>query len=34
MNYIIRKGTKEDCNDIAHIVSIAWNETYKDIVPD
>lgn len=34
MNYIIRKRTKEDCKKIANIVTIAWNETYKSIVPD
>jgi len=34
MNYIIRKGTKEECNDVAHVISIAWNEAYKGIVPD
>lgn len=34
MNYIIRKMKKEDCGKIAHVVTIAWNETYKGIVPD
>ena len=34
MNYIIRRRTKEDCYAIAKIVTIAWNETYKGIVPD
>lgn len=34
MNYIIRKRTKEDCQAIAHVVTIGWNETYKGIVPD
>lgn len=34
MNYVIRKGTKEDCKAIAHVVTIGWNETYKGIVPD
>ena len=34
MNYIIRKKKKEDCKEIAHIVTISWNETYKGIVPD
>lgn len=34
MNYVIRKATIEDYKDIAHIVTIAWNETYKGIVPD
>ena len=34
MDYIIRKRQKEDCSDVAHVVTIAWNETYKGIVPD
>lgn len=34
MNYVIRKRTKEDCKDIAHAVTISWNETYQGIVPD
>lgn len=34
MNYIIRKRTREDCPDVAHVVTVAWNETYKGIVPD
>ncbi len=34
MDYLIRKRTKEDCKAIAHVVTVAWNETYKGIVPD
>lgn len=34
MNYLIRKRRKEDCKDIAHVVTVAWNETYKGIVPE
>ena len=34
MNYLIRKRNKDDCKDIAHVVTVAWNETYKGIVPD
>lgn len=34
MNYLIRKKKKEDCEEVAHIVTIAWNETYKGIVND
>ena len=34
MNYIIRKKTKEDCASVAHVTTIAWNETYKVIVND
>ena len=34
MNYLIRKKTKEDCASVAHVVTVAWNETYKGIVND
>jgi len=34
MDYVIRKRTKEDLKDIAHIVTVSWNDTYKGIVPD
>lgn len=34
MNYIIRKKERKDCYDIARVVTIAWNETYKGLVPD
>lgn len=34
MKDIIRRKEKKDCKDIAHIVTVAWNETYKGIVPD
>ena len=34
MNYVIRKKEQKDCKDVAHVVTIAWNETYKGIVPD
>ena len=34
MEYIIRKKERKDCFEIAHIVTISWNETYKGIVPD
>ena len=34
MEYIIRRRTKEDCKAIAHVVTIAWNETYQGIVPN
>ena len=34
MNYIIRRRKIEDCKSIAHVVTVAWNETYKGIVPD
>lgn len=34
MNYVIRKRERKDCKDIAHVVTVAWNETYKVIVPD
>ena len=34
MKYLIRKREKKDCASIAKVVTIAWNETYKGIVPD
>ena len=34
MNYKIRRRQREDCAAIAHVVTVAWNETYKGIVPD
>ena len=34
MNYVIRKKERKDCADVAHVVTIAWNETYRGIVPD
>lgn len=34
MNYIIRKKGREDCAAVAHVVTVAWNETYRGIVPD
>ena len=34
MNYIIRKKEKDDCFKVQHVVTIAWNETYKGIVSD
>lgn len=33
MNYIIRRLEKEDCPKVAHVVTVAWNETYQGIVP-
>ncbi len=34
MEHIIRKMTKEDCKEVTHVITIAWNETYRGIVPD
>ena len=34
MDYVIRKREREDCRDVAHIVTVAWNETYRGIVSD
>ena len=34
MNYKIRKKERKDCESVAHIVTVAWNETYRGIVPD
>ena len=34
MNYLIRESVKDDSYGIMHVVTLAWNETYKGIVPD
>ena len=34
MTYQIRKKEKKDCMEIAHVVTLSWNETYKGIIPD
>ena len=33
MKYMnIRRQEKNDCSGIAHVVTLTWNEAYKDIV--
>lgn len=34
MSIQIRKMTKNDCQSVAHVTTVAWNETYKGIVPN
>ncbi|UKI58059.1 MAG: GNAT family N-acetyltransferase [Clostridium sp.] len=35
MDYNIRKKWKKrDCMSVAHVITIAWNETYKGIIDD
>lgn len=34
MKCIIRKKQQDDCKGVAHVVTVAWNETYKGIVPE
>ena len=34
MNYKIRKMERKDCVEVAHVITIAWNETYRGIVSD
>jgi len=34
LNYKIRRRERRDCLGIARVVTLAWNETYKNIVPD
>ena len=34
MDYKIRKKERRDCADVAHVVTVAWNETYRGIVSD
>lgn len=34
VNYKIRKMERKDCMAVSHVVTIAWNETYRGIVSD
>ena len=34
MDCKIRKKERRDCADVAHVVTVAWNETYRGIVSD
>lgn len=34
MEYVIRKMTKEDCKEVTHLITISWNETYRNLIPD
>ena len=34
MEYTIRRKEQNDCYDIAHVVTVAWQETYRGIVND
>ena len=34
MEYKIRRREQKDCYDIAHVVTVAWQETYRGIVND
>lgn len=34
MNYLIRRREQSDCFQIAHVVTVAWQETYRGIVND
>lgn len=34
MKYLIRKMIKDDCKNVAHLITIAWNQTYKNIISD
>ncbi len=34
MKYLIRNSTKNDVYDVAHVVTVSWNETYKGLVSD
>lgn len=34
MKYTIRKEKKGDCMGVSHVITIAWNETYKGIMSD
>ena len=32
MEYLIRSSTKNDVYDVAHVVTVSWNETYKGLI--
>jgi len=34
MEYNIRRREKKDCKDIARVVTVSWNETYKGIISE
>ena len=34
MIFLIRKKERKDCFDVAYVVTVVWNETYRGIVPD
>ena len=34
MKVVVRRRQKKDCADISHVVTIAWQETYRGIVND
>lgn len=34
MEYLIRRKEQKDCKTIAHVVTVAWQETYRGIVND
>lgn len=34
MDYVIRKMLREDARAVSHVITVAWNETYKGIIND
>lgn len=34
MEYVIRRKEQKDCYGVAHVVTVAWQETYRGIVND
>lgn len=34
MEYVIRRKEQKDCYAVAHVVAVAWQETYRGIVND
>lgn len=34
MDYVIRKMLSEDARAVSHVITVAWNETYKGIIND
>ncbi len=33
MNYAIRKMTRSDCREAAHVIAVSWKDTYRGIIP-
>ena len=34
MNYVIRRRERKDCEAIAKLITVCWNETYRGLVSD
>ena len=34
MNYVIRRRERKDCEEIAKLITVCWNDTYRGLVSD